>query len=171
MRASRILLAVLSITSLTGCASVITGTARSVEAPGAVVHQPVTSNLDVKSTRVSGRATVKAGQEALGRNSALRSALAAAQADVLVAPTYTIERDASNLTVTVTGYPATYKDFRNATAADLELLNAAAADKATAANGDAGPLVAPGSSAARVLLGTTLLVLLITLTAGLAAGG
>jgi len=162
MRVQMLVVSLSSVLLLSGCASVITGTARSKEVPGAVLHQPVTSNLEVRNTRATGRATVTLRQEALGRNNALRAAIASAQADVLVAPTYTVERDGSNLTVTVTGYPATYKDFRSATAADLELLSAAAADKSDAATSEAAPVLPISKTGRLILFGSTFLLLVLS---------
>ena len=46
------------------------------------------------------------------------------EADVIVAPSYTIatSSDFKTLTITVTGYPANYTNFRSATAADMEII-------------------------------------------------
>ena len=166
MRKAMLMLFAVSTMSLTACGPVISGTVRTKDVPGTVAHQPVTANLNVRSTRVSGRATVNASQEAQGRNAALRAALAAGQADVLVAPTYTFETNGGKLTVTVSGYPATYTDFRNATAADMELLKTAGAEEPATTEG-----VRPPANANRALwtiLGTTVLVVLLSAAA---AGG
>lgn len=153
-----------SVVVLSGCAPVIAGTVRVAEVQGAVLHQPVTANLDVSSTRVSGTATVIRSQEALGRNQAMRNALSAARADVLVAPTYTIESSGNALKVTVTGYPATYKDFRNATQADLQLLSAAGAEKNPAATSDVSAASESRKTGGLLVLGGTLLLALVSLT-------
>lgn len=158
-----LLLSLFSVVALSGCAPVISGTVRVAEVPGAVVHQPVTANLDVSSTRVTGMAMVMRAQEALGRNQAVRNALAAARADVLVAPTYTIENSGSEIKVTVTGYPATYKDFRNATKADLELLTAAGAEKSTADRSEASGASQMSRTGRLLVLGGTLLLVLVSL--------
>ena len=55
----------------------------------------------------------------------IANALKANNADVLVAPNVSIETDANkNLVIIVTGYPAVYKNFRSATAADTLFMNA-----------------------------------------------
>ncbi len=45
-------------------------------------------------------------------------------ADVIVAPNYSIStsEDFRSITVTITGFPATYSNFRTATAADMEMI-------------------------------------------------
>ena len=46
------------------------------------------------------------------------------EADVIVAPNYTIatSEDFKNVTITVTGYPATYTNFHTATATEMNLI-------------------------------------------------
>ena len=46
-------------------------------------------------------------------------------ADIIVAPSYSITTsdDLKTVTVTVTGYPATYTNFRSATATDMEIIS------------------------------------------------
>jgi len=162
MRKSLAMVSVLSVLALSGCATAISGTVRTSEVSGTVSHQPVTSNLNVKSTRVTGQAKVGSAQEALGRNLAVRNALAAAQADVLVAPTYTLQVDGTVLTVTVTGYPATYAEFRNATPADLALLSTAPSARAEAATIDAAAATpAKKSGLLGVLMGAFVLIALV----------
>ena len=45
-------------------------------------------------------------------------------ADLIVAPNYSIatSEDYKNVTVSITGYPATYTNFRTATSADMEMI-------------------------------------------------
>ncbi len=47
-------------------------------------------------------------------------------ADIIVYPVFALKtsKDASTITVTITGYPASYTNFRNATMEDFELINA-----------------------------------------------
>ena len=53
------------------------------------------------------------------------NAIAANKADVLVAPIVEIQTDANNyLVISVTGYPATYQNYRNATPDDKWILEA-----------------------------------------------
>ena len=52
------------------------------------------------------------------------NAIKTANADVLIAPVYEIETKGNKTTVTVTGFAATYKNFRNATVADSTLVEA-----------------------------------------------
>lgn len=56
-------------------------------------------------------------------NIALYNAAIANNADVIVAPNYSIEVDvAGNLSITVTGYPANYRNFRRPTTDDVLLI-------------------------------------------------
>ena len=59
-------------------------------------------------------------------------------ADLIVAPNYSIatSEDFKNVTVSITGYPATYANFRTATAADMEMIK----------NGTGGTSVVPCSA-------------------------
>lgn len=54
----------------------------------------------------------------------LNKAAAKYDADIIVAPNYSIatSEDYRKVTVTITGYPATYTNFRTATAADMEII-------------------------------------------------
>jgi hypothetical protein len=53
------------------------------------------------------------------KETVIANAVKANNADVLVAPVVNITTDANNnLVIVVTGYPAVYKNFRTATAAD-----------------------------------------------------
>lgn len=57
------------------------------------------------------------------RQIALALAAKANNADIIVAPNVEMETDANgNLTVTVMGYPATYRNFRKPTVDDIELI-------------------------------------------------
>ena len=55
-------------------------------------------------------------------------------ADIIVAPNYNIttSEDFRSVTVSVTGYPATYANFRTATAEDVEIIKNAGTNEATA---------------------------------------
>jgi hypothetical protein len=53
-----------------------------------------------------------------------------ANADVLVEPRYTIETSNSESTITVSGYAATYKNFRPIKEEDVNLINAGVIQKA-----------------------------------------
>lgn len=89
-----------------------------VEGP-TVIQKPVVADLEVKEERISGTATAK-GSTPLGemKQMAISDALTKAKADVLVEPRYEVTKSFSKITVNVTGYPATYKNFRSMEAQD-----------------------------------------------------
>jgi hypothetical protein len=78
-----------------------------------VVQKPVVADLQVSETKVSGTATGKRSQ-GIGdvKQLAIADALLKSNADVLIEPRYEIKSTFSYITVNVTGYPATYKNFR-----------------------------------------------------------
>mgnify|MGYP000441956279 CR=1 FL=1 len=98
---------------LSSCKTVTNTTVTSdVEGP-TVIQKPVVADLDVKETKVSGTATAKRSvpvEEV--KQMAVADALTTSNADVLVEPRYEITKDFRSTTVTVTGYPATYTNFR-----------------------------------------------------------
>lgn len=104
----------------------VTNTSKTLNIYGAgVIQKPVIVDLDVKQTKVTAIAKGKLGSniEAL-KAEAVSVAVKNAQADVLVEPTYTIVSDRGVSTVTVSGFPATYKNFRDITAEDVPLIKA-----------------------------------------------
>ena len=63
------------------------------------------------------------------KETVMANALKANNADVLVAPMVNITTDANkNLVIVICGYPATYKNFRNATEADKWIVEQSKAD-------------------------------------------
>jgi hypothetical protein len=99
--------------------------------PAPSVHAiPVMAELEVSSERITYAERINkniktltdAEVEALAsreKETVIANAVKANNADVLVAPVVNITTDANNnLVIVVTGYPAVYKNFRTATAAD-----------------------------------------------------
>ena len=99
--------------------------------PTPSVHAiPVMAELEVSSERITYAERINqniklltdAEVEALAsreRETVIANAVKANNADVLVAPVVNITTDANNyLVIVVNGYPASYKNFRTATAAD-----------------------------------------------------
>ena len=86
---------------------------------------PVVADLEVKKEQIRGESnSIVAGttSETSLRESALANALERAQADVLIEPVYTKTTQNSKITVTVKGWPANYKNFRNMEESDIELI-------------------------------------------------
>ena len=89
-----------------------------------VIQKTVIVDLKVKETKVTGQATGNVTAAAQVNNEAVAAALKSSGADVLVEPVYSSVTNGSKITVTVTGFPATYHNFRPIKASDLKLLNA-----------------------------------------------
>jgi hypothetical protein len=103
-----------------------TSTAKTMDIyGGGVLHFPVVADLDIRETKTSGS---KAGTTStsldLLKVEAIAAALKAANADVLIEPSYQIETEGSRVTVSVTGWPASYKNFRKLQLADTALIKA-----------------------------------------------
>ncbi|MDB5203012.1 MAG: hypothetical protein JWQ27_2421 [Ferruginibacter sp.] len=117
----------ISIT-IVSCSSMksTTNTAKTLSIYGSgVIQKPVIVELDVKQTKVTATVTGKEGSniETL-KAEAVSVAVKNVSADVLVEPTYTIVSTRGSSTVTVTGFPATYKNFRDIRVEDVPLIKA-----------------------------------------------
>lgn len=90
-----------------------------------IIQKPVVVDLDVKETKVSGTATEKSESVSIEtvKQEAIVDAVKKSNADILVEPMFTTETIGEKITVTVTGFPANYKNFRSIKHEDLELLN------------------------------------------------
>lgn len=124
----RTIIAIIIIFSFGSCNSLksTTNTAKTLPIYGAgVIQKPVIVDLDVKQTKTTATATGKLGSNLeVIKAEAVSRAIKAAGADVLVEPTYTIVTNRGNSTVTVSGFPATYKNFRDIKPEDVPLINA-----------------------------------------------
>lgn len=110
---------------LTSCAILTTRTTKVMKvAHQEIIQNPVVVDLEVKETKVSGIAEGKAnlGLEAI-KQEALVKALEQTNADILVEPVYKTQRKFRKITVNVTGYPASYKNFRPMKESDLSILD------------------------------------------------
>jgi hypothetical protein len=98
-----------------------------------VLQHPVIGELEVDIEKVSGSV------ERSGRVTnidplkilAMNDAIKIAGADILVEPTFEIVSENSKTTVTVTGYPASYTNFRSITMDDVPLLEVGQLQKAS----------------------------------------
>jgi hypothetical protein len=90
-----------------------------------IIQKPVVVDLDVKETKVSGIATENSESASIEtvKQEAIVDAVKKANADILVEPMFTTETIGEKITVTVSGFPANYKNFRSIKHEDLELLN------------------------------------------------
>lgn len=132
---------VLSV-ALTACSSKTYSYAehRAVQPMQSVHAVPVVADLEVSQERItySERLGVKVSSLSDKELHALlkeekeivqHNAMKAHKADVLVAPLVEVQTDANNqLVITITAFPATYKNYRSATAEDAWFINAPKSD-------------------------------------------
>ncbi len=113
------------IFSFSSCTVLRTHTTKTSDIYGlGVIQKPLVVDLDVKDKRVSGTASTSFKGEKIEtiKNNAIYDALQNSKADVLVEPRFDTETSGDRTTVTVTGYPANYKNFRPATINDTTYL-------------------------------------------------
>ena len=122
-----IFLSIFSIIILTACTtSQQTITSKSTDIYGAgVIQYPIIAELEVSQFKVEGTARTNRGgsMEAL-KQTAIVNALQGTNADILVEPVFRTERSGNNLRASVTGFPATYVNFRAITHDDIPLIEA-----------------------------------------------
>ncbi len=75
-----------------------------------IVQSPMMLDMDVSDTKITGVAQAKNKEDA--KKNAVANALEGTGADLLIDPNYYITSSTGRVTVSVTGYPATYKNFR-----------------------------------------------------------
>ena len=146
-------------------------TSKSTDIYGAgVIHHPVIVDMDVRNEKVTGSesGTVNDNQEAL-KQQAIANVLKEHGADVLVEPVFERKPNGGSKVIWyVTGYPAFYKNFRQATTADLPLLEAGVLQRATVAEVSKGPEPKKSGAAAAVI---AVLVLVGVAVAAVTTGG
>jgi len=88
-----------------------------------IIQNPTIVDLDVNGAKVSGRAVAKFGENIEDVKTLLvAEVLRKANADVLVEPRYVIETINNESIITVSGYYATYKNFRPIKEEDIKLI-------------------------------------------------
>ena len=117
----------LSILFLASCTTQHAITTKTTDIYGSVVIQkPVLVDMDVKEEKVS--ATINARGKKVSddlKNQVLAEAIKKSNADVLVEPRFETDIKGRKMTVTVTGFPATYKNFHTIKQDEVELLKVA----------------------------------------------
>lgn len=110
--------------SLISCSTVQSGTSKTIDIVGTgVIHRPVIADLNVSQEKVS--KTMNFGNlQSLetAKNSVVRELLKEKGADVLVEPTFDSTTKNGSTEVTVYGWTATYKNFRQVEERDLKVL-------------------------------------------------
>ena len=109
-----------------------TATTKTLDINGAaVIQKPTIVDLDVNGAKVSGRAVAKFGENIEDVKLLLvAEVLRKSNADVLVEPRYAFETVNNETTISVSGFPATYKNFRPLKEEDLKLINLGLSQKA-----------------------------------------
>ena len=107
-------------------------TSRILDAESNLLVMPIVANLDVEKKKFvhverEAFADIKVTNASIAnidkyKRIALGRATKACGADILISPNIEVVTEDSRFVITVTGYPAKYKDFRNATAKDVELV-------------------------------------------------
>lgn len=98
----------------TSCTTTRTSTIKTMDINNTEITQkPTLVDLDVKETRVIGTAISQQGELLENvKELAISNALKQSNADVLVDPKFETETKGGKTTVTVTGFPASYINFR-----------------------------------------------------------
>ena len=90
-----------------------------------ILHKPVVADLEVENAKIEGQADMTDDTNIdVIKQEAVFNALKKVNADLLVEPRYISETYRGRTTVTVTGYPATYKNFRPMVDADTTTIKA-----------------------------------------------
>lgn len=111
----------------TSCATTSTGSSKSLDIVGpGVLHLPVVADLEVSQQRVSYSKTFSVTGEvgSTAKNEVIRELLKQHNSDVLIEPIFESTKSGAKLELTVTGFPAKYKNFRTIQKSDIELIEA-----------------------------------------------
>ena len=110
-------------------------TSRILDAESNLLVIPLVANLEVTKTKFvhverDAFADIKVTNATISnidkyKRMALGRATKACGADILISPNIEVVTEDGRFVITVSGYPAKYKDFRNATAKDVELIKEA----------------------------------------------
>lgn len=134
MKKLLLLLLLLAIISISCTTTKHSSTTRVMDIYGpGVVQLPVVGELDVDINKVSETVTksgtaVNAEQLKL---TAVSRAVKNANADILIEPSFEVSAEGTTTTVIVTGFPATYSEFRSATPEDIPIMEAGQLPKAS----------------------------------------
>ena len=131
MKKLNLLLIIATVLLLSACSTLKTNTSKSMDIYGpGVIQNPVLVDLNVSETKVTGKAEGLSTSLELIKSEAIANALAPSNADVLIEPKFVIQSVNGHTTIVVTGYPATYKNFRPLKKEDKELLDVGYMQKA-----------------------------------------
>ena len=99
-------------------------TSKTLDIQASVIQKPTVADLEVKETKITGTSSGKIATMAVEaiQGEAVASALKTTNADILVEPRFETTVSGSTTTVTVSGFPATYKNFRPMKIDDIALV-------------------------------------------------
>ena len=142
-------------------------TAKSMEIYGpGVMHLPVVADLSVRKVKVSFSVNDKntSMNTRQLREAAIAGALQEHKADVLVEPSFSLERHRGVSTITVSGWPADYTQFRTMDTTDIRLMEAGTLHRADTSMPVADTERPRKRIGAALALGLTGVILLLSLT-------
>lgn len=91
---------------------------------GGVIQKPIIADLDVKPDKVSGTAERNNSISIeLVKQEAVLDALRNSNSDILIEPIFETNTIGKRISASVSGFPATYKNFRPIKQEDLSLIN------------------------------------------------
>jgi len=139
----RIILAIVLLALLSACSvsSRYTVTSKTNDIYGStVIHNPMVADLDVQERKITeeysseGSMNPTNSEIESAKNHATANALKKSSADILIEPNYEVRITPSGhqktiIKVVVTGYPATYSNFRNVRMEDLAIIEKTASIK------------------------------------------
>jgi DNA/RNA endonuclease YhcR with UshA esterase domain len=110
--------------TLVSCATTKTGTAKTIDIVGSgVIHKPVIADLNIQQDKVSKTVTISNIESLeVAKNQAIRELIKENNADLLVEPTYESSTQNNKTELTVYGWPANYKNFRQIEEKDIKFL-------------------------------------------------
>jgi len=163
----KVLIIAMTLVVVTSCGVAKSNTAKTQDVRGSgVTHLPVLADLDVRSTKVTGSSTAMLKPPMVTAESvkqeAIANAISKVNGDILIEPFYKMETIGKQYTVTVTGYPATYKNFRMMEEKDttLYLLNTLTLTNSVS-NSPVAPKTDGVKKTGKILLGVSLIGALI----------
>lgn len=108
----------------TSCSTTKSGTAKAMDVVGSgVIHKPVIVDLDVKQEKTSKTVVLKNVLSLdNAKNEAVRELLKEKNADIIVEPTFDSKTKNGKTELTVYGWTANYKNFRQVEEKDIKLL-------------------------------------------------
>ncbi|OYT11165.1 MAG: hypothetical protein B6I18_05250 [Bacteroidetes bacterium 4572_112] len=124
MKISRIIFFIFLAISSISCSTIFHTTETNtidIDEKG-IQHTPLITDLEIRSKKVEGKAFGSVSAITKLKEEAIFNAVSKSNADLLIEPIYTITTSGSKATVTVVGWPANYRNFKQMTVADTTVL-------------------------------------------------